>query len=201
MCFLSLQYVSSRLRIQFRSRPPRWQTDDKSVRNVFWKQNILLCILFDSQITMPHFDILLLVPFLVMIFVTQWQNLCLGTGDLLLKAHARQQFVTKMKNKSEKHKSAVLFHYSDLCHLFFLPFIVPSDKYKKSTYNTSVWWPICVPDVPSHPSWLCELLSQMLCCRVLLSSPCNSLPSSKLWILYYHQSVISAAVMVQKSAS
>lgn len=47
-------------------------------------------------------DILLLALFLLMAFVTEWQNLCLTTGDLCQKAHTRQQLVTKMRNKSEK---------------------------------------------------------------------------------------------------
>lgn len=80
--------------------------------NVFWKQNIF----FESQIMTLHFDILLSLLFLVMIFVILWQNLCLRTGGLCWNLTLSQQFVTKMKNKSEKDKWAVLFHHSDcLC--------------------------------------------------------------------------------------
>lgn len=48
---------------------------------------------------------------------------------LVLKPYTCQQFVTKMENKSEKHKGEVLFHYANVCTSSRLS-IVLSDKYK-----------------------------------------------------------------------
>lgn len=189
-CFLQLHCVLS-LRIQRGADflADWWQ----KCENVFWKQSILLCILFESQMMVLHFDVILV----------SYDDICHWMAEplsekwrLVLKPHTRQQFVTKMKNKSEKHKWTVLFHYSFFMALFWL-FIVLRQIQKTYIIHWFDGQSMCL----SNPSWLCEFLSQMLCCGDLLSSPHNSPPSSKVWILYYHQSVITAAVMVQKSAS
>ncbi len=132
--------------------------------NVFWKQNILLCILFELQMMVLHFDIILLVLFLMMIFVTDWQNLCLRTGDLgrnlTLVSNLSQKWKIRLKNTSERSYSISLTFYMPL----FLPFHFTQTNTKTYIMHWFDGQSMCQMSSQIHHSYVRFLVK---CCAVV----------------------------------